>query len=74
MSKPTLAFNVATAFRLCNEQQARLDAIAAIVDDQHTQSGSLGKHDWLRSIGDLARGTPAREVRAALKRYGRKAK
>jgi hypothetical protein len=68
MSKRDLADNVAEAFRLCNEQQARLDAIAAIMVHLIPNRAELD------GILVLARGTPAREVRAALKKYGRKAK
>ena len=50
--------------------QARLDAIEAIAK----KDGDLLDLDDLNAIEVLARGTPAREVRAALKRYGRKAK
>jgi len=49
--------------------QARLDAIAAIVGDLMTLD-----YDERKSIRVLARGTPAREVRALTRKYGRKAK
>lgn len=62
MSK--LADNVAEAFRLCVEQQVRLDAIA-----------SLEQGDWVafgkykRTVRVLARGGPPKELERALKRW-----
>jgi hypothetical protein len=75
MSKPTkrdLEQMRDLAVDVVDRQQARLDAIAAIAG--RLCRGPMLEEPVFEMIEILARGTPAREVRAALKRYGRKAK